>query len=178
MKIAVVSYSYTGNNEALSDAVAKALSADHIRIAEKAPRKTGTIVMDMMFNRTPRVQPLPAALGQYEQVLFVAPVWMGLAASPLRSYFKHLKANPRPYAFASISGGALNPNPKLKDGLTKRTGAKPTALIDLHIADLLPSEPKPTMKDMGAYRLKDEEIARLAGKIVKALESTMELHNQ
>ena len=70
-------------------------------------------------------------------------------------------------AFISISGGALGPNPKLADDLTKRIGKKPVTVIDLHIADLLPSDPKPTRQNTSAYRLNEQDILNLTGKSVK-----------
>ena len=166
-RIAVVSYSFTGNNEALAVAVAKILSAEHIRIIEPKRRMTSTIMLDMIFNRTPKVQPLPAVLEEYDQILLMAPVWMEQAASPLRAYLKYLKMHSRSYAFASISGGAMNTNSKLESDLEKRTGRKPEAFIDLHIAQLLPFEPKPTTKDTSIYRINVDEISKLAGKIVE-----------
>jgi hypothetical protein len=175
MSIAIVSYSFTGNNGALAAAVAKALSAEHIKISEGKPRKTIAIILDMILNRTPRVQPYPSELEKYERILFIAPVWMGKVASPIRAYLKHLKTRPQLYAFASISGGALNTNPKLGDDLEKRAGAKPIACIDLHIADLLPPEPKPTMKDTSAYRLNEADISKLAGIIVASVKNAMGL---
>lgn len=173
MKIAVVSYSLTGNNDALGASVAKELSAEHIKITETKQRTTVSIVLDMIFNRTPRVQPMPAALAKYERILFVGPVWMGRSASPFRAYFRYLKAHPKPYAFASISGGALNTNPKLADDLKKRAGTAPAAFVDLHIADLLPPDPKPTTKDTSAYRLNGDDITNLTGIVVHAVRDVM-----
>lgn len=173
MSIAVVSYSLTGNNERLASAVAEALSAEHIRIAEPKARKMGAIILDMIFHRTPEVQPSPAVLEKYDSILLLGPVWMGQAASPLRAYLKHLKAAPQPFAFASVSGGALNANPKLMEDLEKRAGAKPMALIDLHIADLLPSDHKLTMKEISAYRLSSTEIAKLVGVIFDSVKGVL-----
>jgi hypothetical protein len=106
-------------------------------------------------------------------VIFVGPVWMGQVAAPLRAYFKHLKGRLDQYAFVSISGGANGPNPKLAGELKKRVGKEPTAVIDLHIADLLPSDPKPTREDTSAYRLNDEDVRSLTDKIVKTLKEAM-----
>ena len=53
MNIAVISYSFTGNNEALARSVADALSAEHIRISEAKPRTLGRITFDMIFDRIP-----------------------------------------------------------------------------------------------------------------------------
>lgn len=177
MNIAIISYSLTGNNGILAAAVAKALSAEHIRITERKSRKTGTIILDMIFNRTPKIQPSPAALGKYDQILLMGPVWMGQAASPLRAYLKYLKVHPQPFGFASISGGAMNTNLKLSHDLEKRAGAKPAAFVDLHIADLLPPEPEPTMKDTSAYHLNDAEISQLAETIVDSVKTQWDFDN-
>lgn len=163
MGITIVYYTLTGNNKALAEALAKELSADLVRVTEKKTRKTGKIILDMIFNRCPKAYPSPSELQGRGNLLFIAPVWMGKVASPLRPYLKNLKKHPQPYAFACISGGALNPNPKLQEDLEKWAGAKPAAFADLHIADLLPQNPKPTMKDTSAYRLENAQAEKLAG---------------
>ncbi len=94
---------------------------------------------------------------------------MGQVATPLRAYLKRLKTNQCRYAFISISGGADGANPKLAGELKKRAGKEPIALIDRHIVDLLPSDPKPVRKDTSAYRIKDEDIKKLTNTIVKTL---------
>jgi hypothetical protein len=169
MKIAVVSYSLTGNNGALAASVAEECAAEHIKITETKSRTMGSIFADLIFGRTPRVQPVPDILEKYDLILFFGPVWVGQAATPLRAYLKHLKTNTRKYAFISLSGGADNANPKLADELKKRTGAEPVALIDLHIADLLPSDPKPTRKATSAYRINDGDLKKLTDTIVKTV---------
>jgi hypothetical protein len=169
VKVAVVSYSMTGNNQALAERVTKEFAAEHIRIAEPKRRTMGKIVLDLLFNRTPKVQPAPDKLGDYDLLLFIAPVWLGQVAFPLRAYLKHLKANPRRYAFISISGGADGPNPELAGGLLKRVGKEPVALIDLHIADLLPPDPKPTRQMTMDYRLNAGDLEKLTTTIVSAM---------
>lgn len=171
MGITIVYYSLTGNNKALADAVAKELSAVLVRVTEKKSRKTGKIMFDTIFNRSPKVYPSPNDLQDRGSLLFIAPVWMGKAASPLRPYLKNLKKHPQPYAFASISGGALNPNPKLQEDLQKWAGAKPAAFADLHIADLLPKNPKPTLKDTSAYHLDNTEAEKLAGIVAASVKN-------
>ena len=169
MKTAVVSYSITGNNDALAARVAGELGAEHFRVTEERKRTKGMIAADLVFRRTPRTQPGPNVLPPFELIIFVGPVWMGKAATPLRSYLKYLKKYPKPYAFLSISGGALNDNPDLAGDLRKRAGAKPAALVDLHIVDLLPPEPKPTPQDTSAYCLTGEDLEKLAERILGSL---------
>ena len=146
MNIAVISYSYSGNNEKLAAGIAEKLSVKHIKIEEMKERKMVRNVFDMLFNRLPEISMQIEDNVKYDLVLFVAPVWMGYAASPMRSCIKKLKQKIEKYAFVSISGGADGPNPKLEDELRKRAGKEPAAVIDLHIADLLPPEPKPEKK--------------------------------
>ncbi|MNO48440.1 hypothetical protein D3C76_387750 [compost metagenome] len=169
MNIAVISYSYTGNNEALAGSVAKALSAEHIQISEARSRTMGSIALDMILSRTPLVHPAPETIGNYDFILFFGPVWMGHVAAPLRVYLKYLKSHPQRYGFLSISGGADGTNPKLTGDLRKRAGADPAVLIDLHIADLLPNSPKTARKDTSAYRLTDGDINQLTHTMMKKL---------
>jgi hypothetical protein len=98
---------------------------------------------------------------------------MGQVATPLRAYLKHLKTNPCKYAFISISGGADGVNPKIAGELKKRVGKEPIALVDVHISDLLPPEPKPDRKDTSAYRINNEDIKKLTNTIVKTLRETI-----
>jgi hypothetical protein len=173
MKMAVVSYSFTGNNEALAGSVAQEFGAEHIKITQPKSRTMGSMILDLIFNRTPLVEPIPGRLETYDLILFFGPVWIGQVATPLRAYFNSLKTSPRNYAFISISGGADGPNPKLASELKKRTGAEPVALVDLHIADLLPAHPKPTRKITSAYRINSGDIKQLTNTIVKIVRETM-----
>jgi multimeric flavodoxin WrbA len=169
MNTVVISYSHTGNNEALAAAVAARLAAKHVRITEPKRRSVVRIVLDVVFNRTPRIHPVPDGVREDDLVLFVAPVWMGHVASPLRECLDQMRAKLGNYAFVSISGGALGPNPKLGEELNRRVGKAPVALIDLHSVDLLLSGTKPTMKDTSAYRLTEEDVRSLTETVVKRL---------
>jgi hypothetical protein len=173
MKAIVISYSFTGNNEALAASVAAALGSEHVRMTEPKPRTMSKIVLDVMFNRTPKVVMPVERIEGADLVLFCGPVWMGQIASPFRACFKRLGPKIAKYAFISISGGADGPNPKLADELEKRLGKEPVCLIDLHIADLLPSEPKPTRKDTMAYRITESDVDYLTDTIIAGLQETM-----
>ena len=50
---------------------------------------------------------------------------------------------------------------------------EPVALIDLHIADLQPREPKPTREDTSVYRLDDKDIRKFTRTIVEILRKTV-----
>ncbi|WP_315165928.1 hypothetical protein [Metaclostridioides mangenotii] len=169
MNIVVITYSLTGNNEALANSIAKEFAVEHIKIKESKPRTMGSIILDLIINRTPQVQPTPDRLENYDLILFFRPIWMGQVATPLRAYLKHLETNLCRYAFISISGGADGVNTKLAGELKKRAGKESIALIDKHIVNLLPSDPKPVRKDTSTYRLNDEDIKKLTNIIMKIL---------
>jgi len=173
MKVTVISYSFTGNNRDLAASLAATLEAEHVCITEPKSRTMSKIVLDTVFNRTPKIVMPVEKTEEVDLLLFVGPVWMGQIASPFRACFKQLGQKIGEYAFISISGGADGQNPKLAGELEKRLGKEPVCLIDLHIADLLPSEPEPTRKDTMAYRVTERDVKHLTDTIVAALQETM-----
>lgn len=173
MKTVIMSYSLTGNNEALAKSIAEELKVEHIRITEPKERTNGTIAADLVFGRTPRTEPTPQVMSAYDLIIFIAPVWMGQPAFPMRSYLKQLKKHPQKYAYVSISGGAMDNNPGLPGALKRRTGVEPVTVIDLHITDLLPTEPKPTAQVTSAYRLTVHDIENLTKSAVTMLRENL-----
>ena len=173
MKTIVVSYSLTGNNEDLAASIAATFGAEHARIAEPKPRKMGKIVLDAVLDRTPKIILAEEKIEAYDWVLFVGPVWMGQVASPFRACFRQLSQKIGKYAFISICGGADGPNPKLAGELEKRLGKEPACLLDLHIADLLPSEPKPTRDDTMGYRITEGDVKHLTDTVAATLREAM-----
>ena len=169
MRTVVVSYSLTGNNGDLAASLAAALGAEHVSITESKRRAMGTIVLDVMFKRTPKIVMPAKKVEGYDLVLFVGPVWMGQVASPLRACFQQIGNQIDRYAFVSICGGADGPNPKLAAELESRLGKAPACLVELHIADLLPPEPKPTRDMTMAYRVTAKDVAHLTDAAVQAL---------
>ncbi|WP_044478929.1 flavodoxin family protein [Paenibacillus antibioticophila] len=178
MKIAVISYSFTGNNDRLAASVAQDLSATHIKITPRKPMTMGNIILDMIFSRTPKVEPDPDSLQQYDLILFFAPVWMGHIASPLRAYWNYLKSTPQAYGFFSISGGADNGNPKLLAELLKRTGAEPSIMLDQHIKGFLPQNSKTTRNDTSAYKISETEARYLSSIAIKEINKLIHTDKQ
>ena len=170
MNARVISYSLTGNNDDLAESLAEALGARHIRITEQKERSIWTTAVDMMFNRAPAVNYTPDNLEAKGPVVFVAPIWMGGVASPMRDCFKRLCGSIDRYCFVSISGGAdENPNPKIAVDIKKRLKKDPAAVIPMYIADLLPKEPKPNRDDTSDYRISPADTKRLSEEAISIL---------
>jgi hypothetical protein len=135
VKTLIVSYSHTGNNQALAEACAAELKADHFRLEELKDRKITATLLDMAFGRMPRLKSLPPSPEAYGLVVFMAPIWMFNIASPLRLCFRAMKGTLKKYAFVSLSGGALGANVGLPRELGRRLGKKNLALVlDLNAA--------------------------------------------
>lgn len=175
MNIAIVSYSLTGNNERFAKSLAESLSATHLTLQTKKPVNYGSITADLIFQRKPAVGLLQHELTSYDLILFVAPVWMGQVAFPLRRCLDWIKTDARPYGFLSISGGAMGDNPKLEVELTRRAGRKPDLLLDQHIAQLLPGDTPPTSKETSAYQLTPADCARINAVAVEAIRKNFHL---
>ena len=161
MNTTVVSYSRTGNNRALAESLATALDARHIRVAEDQERRIGTIIADIVFRRNPKIRYEPDEPDPADRLVFVAPVWIGQVATPLRRCFAALRGRLDRCAFVTISGGADGPNETIGEELARRLGREPEAIVDLAIAALLPADPAPTRKDTSAYRVTDADVAAL-----------------
>lgn len=169
MSTVIISFSQTGNNQALAASIASVLHADHVEVVEKRSRSMQTILLDLIFQRTPAVEPRPEVIDRYDRIVLMGPIWMGAIATPLRLYMKYLKQHPRKYWFISISGGADGDNLKIEDELVRRVGTKPEFIRDLHIADLLPANPKPERSVTSAYRLTDMDVIKLTSSVTSVI---------
>jgi len=168
MRNLVLSYSLSGNNEALAAGIAEALQATHIRIAESKTRKTGTIFFDVLFGKVPVVSPT-INFEDYDLVILVGPVWIGHVATPFRSYLKQLNGVLNKYVYVSLCGGADGQNTKLVDELTERVGKEPLAVIEFPIGGLLPQELRSMEKDTQSYHPTETDIKHLTCEAVTRL---------
>lgn len=164
-KTLVLFYSFTGNNEKLAKRIADYLSADYQAINEINKRNFFTIVLDVVFNRIPHIHKPVKEINQYEHVIFIAPIWLGKIASPLRSVFKLYRENIRSYSFISLSGGADGVNVGIEHELVSRLGKKPVKVDNPLIIDLLPTEPRPTRQQLEDYRLSDVDASKVLGRL-------------
>ena len=170
MKTLVLSYSFTGNNAVLAEGIAEKTGADWVKVVEKKQRNVFTIVLDVLFNRTPKIESPDRVHEGYERLVFVAPVWLGKVASPLRAVFKHYKGQVQDYSFVSISAGADGKAPQLEPELIRRMGAKPQKVVNPLIIHLFPDEPKMSRQKLDAYRLKGSDATVMVDRVVRELQ--------
>jgi len=162
MKRLIISYSYSGNNALLAKGLADITSADYSEIREYRKRNMLTIVLDTLFSRTPKIQPLQTAPGDYDHIIFVAPIWFGKIASPFRQVFRQCRNQMTRYSFVSISGGANGTRPHVEKELIHLLGKAPYSLFHFLISDLLPEPQRANQKILNNYRLTKVEASHLS----------------
>ncbi len=165
MKTLVVYYSFTHNNELLAKAIQKRLNCDIHKI-EEVRRRTGLkIMLDLILNRNPRIKPHTYSVVSYEQCIFVAPIWAGKIASPLKTFLLQEKYHINHYSFITVCGGAPWQKEKLTKGLTKLLEREPGLVQELWINDLLSEEKKDTIKYTSGYRIQSTDLEIFERKI-------------
>ncbi|MGR9045121.1 MAG: flavodoxin family protein [Gammaproteobacteria bacterium] len=159
MRFLVVYFSYTGNNRLLAAEIARRLQCKLCAIVEKKRRTMLSIILDMMFRRTPRIEPLGKTLSEYDHIVFVAPVWDSKVANPMQALLKRDKATISSYSFITLCGyeraGQLQ---SIEKQLCNLVGTRPKAAKELRIRELLPVNQRNEIKDISRYRVAGSEL--------------------
>jgi flavodoxin len=153
MKQLVIYYSRTGNNEFLAKEIARRLSCDAEAIVEQKKRTMGTLIKEMLFRKLPAIREITHKMEDYDHLILIAPVWGGIAATPMIAFIDKHNESIKKYSFISVCGGALGENAKLEGHLTKKTGRQPAVISQLYINNLLPEDKKNKTKYTSAYTI-------------------------
>ena len=165
MKTLVVYYSFTHNNEMLAKAIQKRLGCDILRIEEIKKRTGFTILLDLIFNRKPKIRTADLDISSFDQCIFVAPIWAGKIASPLKTFLRQEKYHINHYSFLTICGGYPGQKDKLLKNLTRILEQEPGRIGELWVNDLLPKEKRNTIKYTSGYRIDEDDLISLDSKI-------------
>ena len=162
MKTLIVYFSYTKNNKFLACQLQKNLLCDIFEIEEERKRTGLTILLDLIFDRRPKLKDSGVSLSLYENVIFVAPIWAGKIASPLKSFLLKESGHIRSYSFISVCGGTKGQAEKINNELKNITGLDPIVVKELWINDLLPSDKKNSVKYTSGYRILPADLERFS----------------
>lgn len=152
MKNIIVYYSNTRNNELLALHLQKKLSCDVLKIEEVNKRTGITILLDLLFNRNPKLKGHGVHLAQYDHFIFVAPIWAGKIASPMRSFMKEEKEHIKSFSFITLCGGIQGQLVKITQQLKTILGLDPTVVEELWISHL------PSAKNTSNYHVTAEDL--------------------
>ena len=91
MKSLVVYYSLTGKTRLVAQAIAEALGATLVEVAETKPRKLGPFIyliggFGAMTNRGSKINPIDVDLNQCERIFVGSPIWASRPVPAVNSY--------------------------------------------------------------------------------------------
>jgi flavodoxin len=171
----IVYYSHHGNNETLANHLSERIGCVVQPIVEVRKRTGFTILLDLLFGRLPRIQPLHAALDESDHVILISPVWGGRVAAPLRSFLRLYGQQLRDYSFITLCGYENQGQAAaLSAELARRVGRLPRALAELRVSDLVPLSMRRNLRVINAYRVQDAELARYQAAIDEFLRAALE----
>lgn len=166
MRTLIVYYSHSANNAGLAKAIQRRLSCDIFRIEDAEKRTRFTILVDRIFNRTPRIKKYSLPLEEYNSFIFVAPVWTAGIATPLKTFLIRERSFINHYSFITVCGGGRpDQTEKITAELTNYVHQEPEGVAELCISDLIPPEKKEDLKFMMDFKLTDSDFDRFSGKL-------------
>ncbi|SHH23504.1 hypothetical protein SAMN04488109_3293 [Chryseolinea serpens] len=166
MNTIVVYYSFTNNNEQLAKLLQEKLKCEILKIETVRRRTALSIFLDVLFQRKPAIRPHEMAMERYDRFIFVAPVWAGRMASPLRTFLYEEKNFIVRYSFITLCGGGQdNQRWRLEKELTAILETPPENVTELWIKEVLESKNMDPTKFTTAYRVESKDFERFADKI-------------
>jgi flavodoxin len=169
MKTLIVYYSFTSNNVILAKNLQKRLDCDTLMIEEVKKRNGFTILLDVLFKRTPKIKRNNISINLYDYIIFISPIWAGRIATPLKAFCLREKENINRYAFITVCGGTAGQKDKIFLELSSHIQQEPEVVTELWINDLLPVDKKDTIKHTSGYRLQPKDLEFFEAKITDFL---------
>lgn len=152
MKNIIVYYSNTRNNELLALHLQNKLSSDVLKIEEVNKRTGLTILLDLLFNRNPKLKEHGMPLEQYGHFIFVAPIWAGKIASPLRSFLRKERHHIKSYSFITLCVGIQGQLAKIRQQANTIVGLEPAVVKELWTSQL------PSAKNISNYHVTPDDL--------------------
>jgi flavodoxin len=153
-----VYYSHSGNNEKLAYELKGRTGYELFQAREKRKRKTISILWDTLFKRNSKLSDYFIDLKKYGNVIFVAPIWNGKIATPMRTFLQKEKNNIKNYCFIAVCNGEDGQKEQIYDELLTITNHSPHNVTELSINSLLPEEHRNKVKYTFNYRISAHDL--------------------
>lgn len=170
MKTLIAYYSFTQNNEKLAKHLHKQLNCDIVKIETTKKRNGLSILFDIMFKRKPEIKPVPYYLQDYDHVIFIAPIWAGRIAMPMKSFLIEEKSNIKQYSFITLCGGSTGQREKIQRELVSIVDIPPDKVVELWVNKLLSVKQKDTIKHTLGYRIQTNEFSKFEAELKQILD--------
>ena len=165
MKTAIIYYSFSGNNKLLAETLANRLDADLIRITEPRKRGAWKIIWDMLFCRTPKINPVELDYSAYDHIMLLAPIWDFRIANPMKSFLKKEGPKLPQYSFISLCIGRKGQEEVIQNQLEEWTSKAPVTIVEFKINDLVAPQQQDKLQHVTGYEVRPKEIARFEPQI-------------
>ncbi|PKV50619.1 hypothetical protein ATE84_2682 [Aquimarina sp. MAR_2010_214] len=157
MKTLIVYFSFSGNNELLAKDLTKDLEADILQITEPKKRGMFRIMLDMLFNRFPKINELDILWNDYQHIVLMAPIWNYIIAHPMKTFIKKNKEHLKNYSFITLCSGRDTQKKKIAAQLKKIASYEPKVIIELETRTFIVKE----QESNGAYKVTQEDLRKL-----------------
>ncbi|WP_071394042.1 flavodoxin family protein [Bacillus tuaregi] len=158
MKSLIVFYSHTGNNAKLAYELSKRMKCDIHKIMVEKKRTTFSILLDRYLKRKSKLSIYNLNLSEYKNVIFIAPIWGGQLAGPIREFIEAEKNNLNRYFFISICNGVKSQKEKLISELSSIVHKEPVEVTELWINAFLPDNRKNKIRYTFNFRVSMQEL--------------------
>jgi flavodoxin len=158
MKTLVVYYSFSGNNEKLAFKLKESIECDTHKIIEEKKRKTISILFDFLLNRKSRLSSSTINVKNYDQIIFIAPIWSSKIATPMRAFIESQKSNLGKYFFMTLCNGIYGQQEKIAAELNSIVFHEPDEVIELWVNKLLPEDKQNKIKHTFSFRVSDHDL--------------------
>ncbi|MBL0741036.1 flavodoxin family protein [Chryseolinea lacunae] len=166
MKTIIVYYSFSGNNEQLAKHLHEKLNCDILQLETVRKRGPLSIFLDILFSRSPAIQPRNWSMARYDRFIFVAPVWAGKMASPLRTFLREESKFILHYSFITVCGGGQNNQREaLEKELASILETPPERVAELWVKEMLEVKKMDADKFTSAYRITPKDLMYFSRKI-------------
>lgn len=164
MKTLIVYYSFTHNNELLAKNLESRLGCDVLKIETLRKRNSFSILFDLLFKRRPAIQKHSLTLTDYDQFVFIAPIWGGTIAAPMKTFLSEEKIHINRYSFISVCGGLAGQLENIEEQLKQILGKNPVSVVELWVSEIIKASTKDA-KIVSRYRIAPDELAQFETKI-------------
>jgi flavodoxin len=172
MKTLVIYYSFTQNNELLARELQRRLECNILKIETLKQRSGLAIFWDILFNRKPAIAFPPTDMAQYDQFIFVSPIWAARIASPLKTFLTKERGTIKHYSFITLCGGGNSKqHDKIVGELVTMLDVAPDAVAELWLSDLK-RKGHPTGKPGTGQKIIAEDLLEYQDKIDGFLKSS------
>ncbi|GAA4272802.1 hypothetical protein GCM10022258_20960 [Aquimarina gracilis] len=112
------------------------LDSEVLQITEPKKRGMFKIMLDMLFNRFPKINDLNVSWQEYGHTLLIAPIWNYEIAHPMKTFIKENKEHLKNYSFVTLCSGREIQKEKIATQLQKLTSYEPKDIVEFKILQL------------------------------------------